>query len=113
MFTIRAQPHGVGRREGAARDAIPTGTNQIWGRTMPGLDSENDVIGRITRIEKGDGSATSNISASLVIRGLTTRGECEVLIAESAARDLRDKLNAFYPKRDAYAHDADIGPGFE
>ncbi len=80
---------------------------------MPGLDSENDVIGRITRIEKGDGSATSNISASLVIRGLTTRGECEVLIAESAARDLRDKLNAFYPKHDAYAHDADIGPGFE
>ena len=55
---------------------------------------------------------TSNISASLVIRGLTTRGECEVLIAGSAARDLRDKLNAFYPKHDAYAHDEDIGLSF-
>lgn len=80
---------------------------------MPGRDGESDVIGRITRIEKGDSSVTSNLSASLVIRGLTTRGECEVLIAESAARDLRDRLNAFYPKHDAYAHDTDIGPGFE
>ena len=80
---------------------------------MPGQNGESDVIGRITRIEKGDSSVTSNLSASLVIRGLTTRGECEVLIAESAARDLLDKLNAFYPKHDAYAHDADIGSGFE
>ena len=76
---------------------------------MPGRDGEGEVIGRITRIEKGDSSATSNLSASLVIRGLTTRGECEVLIAESAARDLRDKLNAFYPKHDAYAHEEDMG----
>ena len=99
----------MGRREGAARDAIPTGTNQIWGQTMPGRDGDNDVIGRITGIEKGKSAVTSNLSASIVIRGLTTRGECEVLLAESAARDLRDKLNAFYPTRDAYAHDDDIG----
>ncbi len=66
------------------------------------------MIGRITRIEKGNSPVTSNLSVSQ-IRGLTTRGECEVLLAESAARDLRDKLNAFYPTRDAYAHDDDIG----
>ena len=76
---------------------------------MPGRDGDNDVIGRITGIEKGKSAVTSNLSVSIVIRGLTTRGECEVLLAESAARDLRDKLNAFYPKRDAYAHDDDIG----
>jgi hypothetical protein len=76
---------------------------------MPGRDGDNDVIGRITGIEKGKSAVTSNLSASIVIRGLTTRGECEVLLAESAARDLRDKLNAFYPTRDAYAHDDDIG----
>lgn len=98
--------HSEGGRYG---DAILRGTNQIWGQTMPGLDSESDVIGRITRIEKGNSLRTSNISTSLVIRGLTTRGECEVLLAESAARDLRDKLNAFYPKHDAYSHDEDTG----
>ena len=77
---------------------------------MPGRDGDNDVIGRITGIEKGKSAVTSNISASLVIRGLTTRAaNARFSLAESAARDLRDKLNAFYPTQDAYAHDDDIG----
>ena len=60
---------------------------------MPKFDNPSDVITWITRIDKGEALMQSHIPSYLAIRGLARSGEREVLVTESAARDLLEKLN--------------------
>lgn len=62
---------------------------------MPPLDDPSAVITRITRIDEGK-STTSQIPSYLAIHGLASNGQREVLMTETAARDLWTKLDGMF-----------------
>jgi hypothetical protein len=64
---------------------------------MPRIDSEGDVIVRVTGIEKGPMPQTAVTPKYLIVRGTTPIGPLELLISEQAARDLRTKLARLLP----------------
>jgi hypothetical protein len=68
---------------------------------MPRLDSQGDVISRITGIDKGPIPQMSNTPIYLAIRGMTSVGEREVLLSVEAARDLQERLQKLLPPEDA------------
>jgi len=64
---------------------------------MPRLDSEGDVILRITTVEWGQVPMMSNTPKYLALRGASSLGPREVLISESAARELLARLSELFP----------------
>jgi hypothetical protein len=68
---------------------------------MPRLDSEGDVLLRITGIERGPLPQMGNTPRYLAIRGVTSVGPREVLISEDAARVLQARLKELLPALDS------------
>jgi hypothetical protein len=69
---------------------------------MPKLYSPDDMITRITGLERGKGIAlTSDAPKFLVIRAVSNLGPQEVLISESAALQLRARLTDVLPADDS------------
>jgi hypothetical protein len=64
---------------------------------MPRIESEDDVIVRVTGIEKGPMPQTAVTPKYLIVRGTTPIGPLELLISEQAARDFRTKLAGLLP----------------
>jgi hypothetical protein len=68
---------------------------------MPRLDSESDVLMRVTGVERGPIPRMSNTPKYLVIRGVSPVGQRELLIEEDAARVLLAKLTELLPVEDS------------
>jgi hypothetical protein len=68
---------------------------------MPRLDSEGDVLTRITGVERGPIPQMSNTPKYLVVRGVSPVGPREILIGEDAARVLQAKLKELLPALDS------------
>ncbi len=64
---------------------------------MPRLDSEGDIIARITGLENGPPTQLGGTPKYLVIRGVSAVGPREVLISEAAARELQARLKELLP----------------
>jgi len=68
---------------------------------MPRLDTEGDVMVRVTAVEKGPIPRMSSTPKYLVIRGVSPVGPREILIGEDAARVLLAKLTELLPIDDS------------
>ena len=68
---------------------------------MPRLDSNATVITRIAAVDKGEIPQMSNTPKYLVIRGISTVGQQEILISQAAARELLTKLTERLPVDDS------------
>jgi hypothetical protein len=67
---------------------------------MPRIDSERDVVTRISVIEQID-SRSPNTPKYLALRGVAASGPQEWLLSEDAARELQVKLRELLPVVDS------------
>lgn len=65
---------------------------------MAMLDIESGLVVRIVDVNWGE--IHKNMPRYLVIRGMTSRGETQVLIGEEAAHDLHSRLTVTLPVDD-------------
>jgi hypothetical protein len=68
---------------------------------MPRLDTEGDIIARVTGLEMGPKPRLGGTPKYLVIRGVSSVGPREVLISLAAARELLARLTELLPVEDS------------